>query len=214
MIAVVGGEEDDRVIELTETLQRIEQPSQCLIQPFDHAIIAAQMGMGRSAQCRQIGWNPLGGVLFTIAIGWWIVIEMVLMMRLDVGDKEKEGILLIGIDIADGGVGQCIDAVAGQLDLLAVVVKHHGVVGVRGEFEQIRCQPVLIAATLGFGDRFFQRQMPLADVTSGVTGAAESAAPALSGRCAVRCHCDKRQSSWRRARSANRIGRVRRLAGR
>ena len=69
-------------------------------------------------------------------------------MRLEVGEEEEERLCLVCVDIADGRIGQGVDAVAGQLHGLAVVVVEQRVVGVGGELQHVGGQPVLVAAAL------------------------------------------------------------------
>ena len=101
---------------------------------------------------------------------------MVLVVRFDIRNEEEERIVLVRVHIADHGVGLCVDAVTGHFHRFAVVVVHHHVVGVRREFEQIRGQPVVVAAPLFLTHRtgaFVVGQVPLANVAGGVTGVLE-----------------------------------------
>ena len=78
-------------------------------------------------------------------------------------------------DVANHGVGLGVDAVAGQFPRRAIIVVHHHIVGVRGEFQQIGRQPVIVAATLFRRHRAmrFVGEMPLADVSGVIAGVAE-----------------------------------------
>ncbi len=54
------------------------------------------MLMGRSSQCGQIRWNPFGCVSLTVAVGWWIVVQVILMMRFQIRQKQKKWVVLMG----------------------------------------------------------------------------------------------------------------------
>ena len=49
MIPVVAGKEDDRIVELAERLQGIEEATEGLVEAFDHTTIAGPMLRGRAA---------------------------------------------------------------------------------------------------------------------------------------------------------------------
>ena len=50
MAAVITGKQQDGVFRHMKTLQCIPDPSECLVQPFHHAVVSAQMLPGRTSQ--------------------------------------------------------------------------------------------------------------------------------------------------------------------
>ena len=70
------------------------------------------------------------------------------------------------VDVTYGGVGLRIDAVARQLHRLPLIVIHQQIVGVRGEFQHVGGQPVIVTAALLGRDWSMSAisQMPFADV--------------------------------------------------
>ena len=93
--AVVGGKEHHRVVEQVEAAQGIQQPAQRLVQPLDHAVVAAEVLGGGAAELGQVRRRPAARVLLTVAHRRGIVVQVVLMVRLQVGDKQEEGFCLV-----------------------------------------------------------------------------------------------------------------------
>ena len=174
--AVIGGEEDDGIVEHIQADQSINQAAERFVQPLDHAQVAGHLLMGRAAQRRQIRRHPARAVTFVVADRRRIIVAVVLMMRLNEGTEEEERTILMRVDISDHGVGLRVDAIAGQLTGRAVAIVHDGVVGIGGEFQQVGSQPVIVAAALLWRDRSlaFIRQVPFADVSGVVAGILEA----------------------------------------
>ncbi len=134
--------------------------------------------MRRPAEGGQIGRHPSAGIALAVALRRRVVVEMVLVVRLDVGDEDEEWILLpsASVDVANRRICDRVHAVPRQLHLLVVAVVHHRVVGVGGELQHVGRQPVAIAeASVGrYGPHGLAIvEVPLADVGRVVAGLAE-----------------------------------------
>ena len=106
------------------------------------------MLLAGTAQRCQIRRGPAARIALPVAVGWRIVVQVVLVVGFDVGDEEKEGVFLVAVDIADDRVGLRVHPVAGQFHQLLVVVVHYHIVSIRGKFQQIGGQPVVVAASM------------------------------------------------------------------
>ena len=73
----------------------------------------------RTAQGDEIGRRPAVRVLLAIADRRRIVVQVILVMGFQVGDKKEERILLVIVDVADRRVGQrlCDVGVVGRIDI-------------------------------------------------------------------------------------------------
>ena len=93
--AVVGGEEHDRVVEQVEAAQRVEQPAQRLIQPLDHAVVAAEVLRGGATQLGQVRRRPPARILLAVTHRGGIVVQVVLVVRFEVGDEQEKRLCLV-----------------------------------------------------------------------------------------------------------------------
>ena len=178
VVAVVGGEQHDRLFGQVQALQRVLQAAVGLVEALHHAVVPAQVPRRRPAEGGQIGRHPAAGVALAVAVRRRVVVEMVLVVRLDVGDEQVERVLSSGalVDVTDRRVGYRIDAVPWQLHGLAVAVVQHGVVRLGGELQNVGRQPVAIAEAFVGRHRphgLALVEMPLADVGRVVPGLAE-----------------------------------------
>ena len=170
--AVVRRVEDDGVVQHVEAEEGVAQPAQGLVQALHHAVVATQVLLAGTSQCQQVRRRPAAGIPFAVAVGRREVIQVVLVVWLDVGNKQEERIVLVFVDVADDGVGLGIDAVTRHLDRLVVAVVHDAVVGVRRELQGVGGQPVVVSEAPVSGHRSPGTciQVPLADV-AGVVAA-------------------------------------------
>ena len=88
------------------------------------------MLVSTAPQGRQVRRHPPPAVPFLVSVGCRVVVPVVLEVGLDVREEQEEGILLVGVDVADSCVGQRVHPVARQIDRLVVAVEHTGLVGV------------------------------------------------------------------------------------
>src|SRR5438270_60417 len=77
-----------------------------------------------------------------------LVVALVRVVRLDEGVEEIEGSVVMRVDVADGGIGERVHAVAGEPHRLVLMVVDHRAVGVGGELERVRGEPIAVAAAL------------------------------------------------------------------
>ena len=123
---VVAGLDHDRIIKQPERFQPVLQPTEALVQPLDHAPIPRQALVLVALELQQIRRQPRPRrVALAVSVGRGVVVGAVLMVGLDEGEEEEEGLLARRLlrHEADGGVGAGVGAVARQLDGLVVVVK-------------------------------------------------------------------------------------------
>ena len=123
---MVAGLNHNRVVQQPKRLQPILQPSEAFIQPFDHAPIPRQALVLVAFELRQIRRQPRPRrVALAVAVGRGVVVGPVLMVRLDEGEEEEEGLVARRLlrHEADGGVRASVGSVARQLDGLVVVVE-------------------------------------------------------------------------------------------
>ena len=90
-------------------------------------------------------------------------------MGLNVGEKEKKGLRLVRVNITDRGVRLGIDSITWQFDRLIVIVIHYQIVGTGRELEQIGSEPVVVTTPGLLWHGIFGSQVPLTDVTRGIT---------------------------------------------
>ena len=82
--AMIGREEHDRVVQEIEAFQCVEQTPVGLIQAFDHPPVSGKMLMRRAAESEQVGRNPAAFVARPVAIGRRVIVEPILVVRLEV----------------------------------------------------------------------------------------------------------------------------------
>ena len=177
--AVVGGVEDDGVVIQTLFLQLCHQPAKVLIEAGALTQIVRVLLRCVAAQSLQIlGQNKIGKPLLG-AVGAFVVVMVVLMVRLDLRHRHKEGLFAgVLVEVVQRKLVDAVGAVALEVDAVIVFIEHIAVVAVGGKFQHVRSAPVAgIAAAQLQRDRrdgvvdgrlFLQLavrgQMPLADV--------------------------------------------------
>ena len=174
--AVIRGEHHDGVVQQFQALERVEEPAEGLVEALDHAVVAAQVLLRGAAQGGQVGRGVAAGVALPVAIRRRVVVEVVLVVRLQEGEEQEERLLAWLGEVADGGVGLGVDPVAGEPHRLLVVVEQHHVVAVGDELEQVGREPAVVAAACRLGHCAVKPavgQVPLADVGGVVAGALE-----------------------------------------
>ena len=90
------------------------------------------------------------------------------MVWFDIRYEQKKRIIALRINITNRRIGNGIDSITGQMNLLLVVIVEDCIIGIRSKFKNIGRQPILIAETRrgrhgSLGLRFMQ--MPLTDIT-------------------------------------------------
>ncbi len=136
--------------------------------------------MSRTSQRGKIRWDPTTCVSLAVAVGSDIVVDVVLMVRFKEGEEQVEWFLFVYVDVPYRRVGQCIHAVAGEFDGIALVVVHDGIVRLGGKLEKVRPEPVLVPSLLMLRDWVLIRKVPLADVSRAVTRLAKMVGQCLS----------------------------------
>ncbi len=131
------------------------------------------MLVGRPAQLRQVGRGPATGIHLAIPVRRRVIIEMILVMRFQVGHEQEKRVGLVLVEVADDRVGLGINPVTGQEHLAVVPVVHHRAVGIRGVLENVRRQPEIVPAPFRERHRILRGEVPFTDVTGPVPGRAE-----------------------------------------
>ena len=141
--AVVGGVEDDGVVVQALFLQLCHQPAEVLVEAGALAQIVRVLLRCVAAQSLQVlGQNKIGKPLLG-AIGAFVVVMVVLMVRLDLGHSHEEGLFAgVLVEVVQRELVDAVSTVALKVDAVVVLVEHITVVAVGGEFQHIGCTPV------------------------------------------------------------------------
>ena len=73
---------------------------------------------------------PTSSILFAIAIGRRIVVEMILVMGFDIRDEQEKRVVTLRIDIANRSIRESITPITWQLDLLLVMIIEEGAISI------------------------------------------------------------------------------------
>ena len=148
--AVIGGVQQHRGLREVQAAHRVLQAAKRLVEPLHHAVVTGQVARGGTAERAQVGRRPGAGVALLVAGRRGVVVAVVLVVRLDERDEQEKriGFTGTGVQVADGGVGERVDPVAGQVHRVAAAVEHARPVGVGGELQGVGRQPVAVAAAL------------------------------------------------------------------
>ena len=103
---------------------------------------------------------------------------MILVVWLQVREKQEKRLpislsILICIEIANCCIRNGIHAITGQFHWLVIMIVHHRIIRPGLELQKISSQPILVSTAFIFGDRVLVRQMPFADIASGISGLPE-----------------------------------------
>ena len=119
------------------------------------------------------------------AVGAFVVVVVILMVRLNLGYGHEEGLFAgVLVEVVQRELVDAVSTVALKIDAVVVLVEHIAVVAVGGKFQHIGCTPVAGVAAAQLqrngcngmvnGRLLFQLairgQMPLADIGSFVAG--------------------------------------------
>ena len=179
MGTVIRAEDDDRVFVQPFLLQAVNHLAQISIQRRARAQIIRIFLFVIAAQRGQIRRRFVIRVFFLRADRTFVVLVVVLMMRLDVGNRHKERLLpVVLVKEFQRQIRDTVRAVALEVDAVVVFVKHIPVVAVGRKFQHVAGAPEagVSAAQLlrNRGDRVIDRrlllqlavagQMPFADI--------------------------------------------------
>jgi hypothetical protein len=151
--AVIGGVDDDRVVQLA---QRLEGAGE-----------ATQVGVDRRAAGQVLRVVPAPVAEGALKVGGHVVVPkplgpplgsdraapVVLMMRFEKRHKHEERPLVVRLVLEglEGQVGDGVDPKAGQLHPVAVAVEEVAPVGERGRLQRVGCEPQVLVAAPTFG---------------------------------------------------------------
>ena len=149
--AVVGGKDDDGIIVQPLLFQPLHQPSQVLVQAGALPQIVRVLLRCVAAQSLQIlGQNKIGKPLLG-AVGAFVVVMVVLMVRLDLRHRHKEGLFAgVLVEVVQRKLVDAVGAVALEVNAVIVLIEHIAVVAVGGEFQHVRSAPVAGIAAAQF----------------------------------------------------------------
>jgi len=190
--AVIGGVDDDRVVQLAGGLQGTGQAAEVGVDRRAAGEVLRIVPAPVAQRAFEVGGHVVVGESLGPALGADRAKSIVLMVRFEKRHEHEERALLVGASVqgVDGQVGQRIDAEAVQRHFVAVAVEDVAPVGERGRLQRVGRQPqVLVAAAplgrhrpgakpCGAGARLGQvaavgGQVPLADVAGPVAGRPE-----------------------------------------
>lgn len=172
--AVIRGAGEHGVVLDAQAAQGVAQPPHPLVHAFDLPRIAADVAVrtalrrGR-AERGEVRREPPALVPLPVPGGGRVVVRRVLVVLFEQGEEEQERPFVVVGDEPDRRVDEGVRAVAREAHRLALAVEHHRAVGVRGELQPVRGQPVVVtAAPLG-------RHGPVGPVLAGQVSLADVA---------------------------------------
>ncbi len=181
MRAVIGGVDDYCVVVNTLCLQAVHEPAEVLVKACAAAEIVGVVLAPVAFRTYQIPRNLVVFESLLRAVGTFVTVVVVLMVRLEIRKhEEKRLIKLTCVDVIDCVVRKPVDAVACKIHAVHIPVEHEAVVAVRRGLERVGRQPVVVVAAAVFRRHglvakrnalaYFGREMPFADVADLVTG--------------------------------------------
>ena len=183
--AMVGSIEDNCIIIQTLFFQFFHQLAEVLVEACALSQIIRILFCCIAAQSLQVfGEDKIRKSLLR-AVGAFVVVVVILMVRLNLGYGHEEGLFAgVLVEVVQRELVDAVSTVALKIDAVVVLVEHIAVVAVGGKFQHIGCTPVAGVAAAQLqrngcngmvnGRLLFQLairgQMPLADIGSFVAG--------------------------------------------
>ena len=185
MRAMVGSVKDNSILIQTLFFQFFHQLAEVLVEACALSQIIRILFCCIAAQSLQVfGEDKIRKSLLR-AVGAFVVVVVILMVRLNLGYGHEEGLFAgVLVEVVQRELVDTVSTVALKIDAVVVLVEHIAVVAVGGKFQHIGCTPVAGVAAAQLqrngcngmvnGRLLFQLairgQMPLTDIGSFVAG--------------------------------------------
>ncbi len=147
---MVAGVNQQGVLGQPELFQRLANPPQVLVKAVDATEVIRVFLAPIALRPFQVTRHDKIPELYFRSVGSLVMLMVVLVMRFDVGNKQKERFILTrpALEVLDDPVGLGINPVAacGKFTFVTVPVVHVPVIPVRGVFQHIGGEPVIVSA--------------------------------------------------------------------